>query len=147
MAFRKKYSAKEQIVVIGPLVPTPLLDLADTDDCIQGSMDNDKVEVDVDLYGQGRFIVSTDERGTITLMIKNTSIADLARLTAYQEADLVLKCIVKDMTTNLAGMITQQCMISKMPDYTRGKRPGDVTFVLKCVDLAIRHDGPIPIPV
>ncbi|MCW8965318.1 MAG: hypothetical protein OQK82_01325 [Candidatus Pacearchaeota archaeon] len=146
--FRKSYNAKEQIVLIGPLgAATPLLDLADSDDCIQATMNEDMVEIDLDLNGNGRFIISSDESGQITLEIKNTSIADLARLSAYCEARLQLTCIIKDMTTNLAGVISQQCMIARQPDYARGKRPGNPQFTLKCIDLAIKHDGPTPIPV
>lgn len=148
MAFRKSYNPRAVVVLVGPLgAPVPILGLSDSDDSIQASMNEELFDdPDMDLSGEfGRHIENANQSGNITLEVKNSS-PSLSILQTYVDGRLPLEVVIKDSTTMMAGVIGNDGR-AVVPEFVRGKRPANPTFVIKCTKLKINHDGPRTSPI
>lgn len=152
MPNRVAYDPKGQIVSIGPDIPggpmIPLVDLADTDDAIQASMNEDRYgDPAMDLRGEGQHQENANLSGKVTLTIKRTSIADLKALTLLEKTKATVKISCRDLSSQTAGFIGKGGKVARQPDYVRGKMAGDPQYVITCIKLEITHDGPRISPV
>jgi hypothetical protein len=146
MGTRRAYSGRDNIATVDGV---PCVDLSDADDAVSVSTAEDLfLDPDIDLNGEGAHVENTNQSGTITLKIKRTSIADLARFTALYQARAPIKTVAcVDISTKAASAIGTDCRIARQPGYTRGKRSPDVEIMFKCIQIVITHDGPRITPV
>lgn len=143
---RETYSGRNQIFSING---APLLDVSDDDDAVLVDYDEDMhLDPAIGLYGEGQHVENARDSGLVTIKIKSGAVSDLRLLQSYAESKAPISAITgRDLTTQVAGFLAQNCVIQRVPAYQRGKNPGATSWAFRAIHIKITHDGPRISPV
>ena len=143
---RETYSGRYQIFSING---APLLDVSDDDDAVVVDYDEDMhLDPAIGLYGEGQHVENARDSGIVTIKIKSSAISDLRILQSYADSKAPISAITgRDLTTQVAGFLAQNCVIQRVPPYQRGKNPVATSWAFRAIHIKITHDGPRVSPV
>lgn len=121
----------------------PVFDLADVDDAIMATYNEDRVTVVKGMYGDGGFDINVATDGTITLILKAKSPTNtvLSQLMAAH-AQFGVKLINKN--TAIESAFCAACMVQTAPGVGGGTSASDRTWVIGAAELNLVHDGHLP---
>ena len=123
---------------------TPVEGLSSADDAMSAALSEDLVgDPYIDLYGKGAFLENANESGVMTVKMAPTSIVGLTFLSTVVRTKVpIISAAFVDRNSPTAGVVGTACRFAGPPMWVRGKTLGETTWVLKCIELDIQHDGP-----
>lgn len=113
------------------------------DSMIKGVRSSEKRSMSVGCKGEVTFCTSADNRGEITIKLKDTSPSNNVLMSLYQsDKEFPFACVDLNSTNGGdLGIAGSRCKIKNLPEFNRGKSVGESEWVLLVADYEAAFAG------